>query len=201
MPKETFNNLSEEKKQRIFDAAVQEFSTRRFSEASINQIVKTAGIPRGSFYQYFKDKADLYLYMMFRIGKEKLEVADLAEALKPDADFFEVFLHLFKSLMSWAREKPLYNQIGLLMEMDDSELILKLREAMPEGINKLKALIERDQQRGLIRKDVDPELVVEMIYTLHMNLLKDYYRTGSDEELLKKVTDIIGIIKGGIASV
>ena len=30
MPKDTFINLSEEKKKRIFEAAVQEFSTRRF---------------------------------------------------------------------------------------------------------------------------------------------------------------------------
>lgn len=42
MPKETFNNLSGNKKRKIFEAAVHEFSTRRFSEASINQIVKTA---------------------------------------------------------------------------------------------------------------------------------------------------------------
>ncbi len=50
MPKDTFLNLIEEKKKRIFDAAVREFSTRCFSEASINQIVKNAGIPEGSFY-------------------------------------------------------------------------------------------------------------------------------------------------------
>ena len=50
MLKDTFSNLREEKKKRVFDATVQEFCTRRFSEASINQIVKNAGIPNGSFY-------------------------------------------------------------------------------------------------------------------------------------------------------
>ena len=64
MPKETFYNLSEEKRQRIFQAAVSEFASHKFSEASLNRIVKAAKIPWGSFYQYFEDKEDLYLYVI-----------------------------------------------------------------------------------------------------------------------------------------
>jgi AcrR family transcriptional regulator len=77
MPKDTFNNINEEKKRKIFDAAVLEFSTRRFSEASINQIVKTAGIPRGSFYQYFNYKEDIFLYMYEEIAREKPAFSDM----------------------------------------------------------------------------------------------------------------------------
>lgn len=62
MPKETFYHLSEKKKQRIMDAAKKEFSRVPLAEASIAQIIKDAGIPRGSFYQYFEDKEDLYFY-------------------------------------------------------------------------------------------------------------------------------------------
>jgi TetR/AcrR family transcriptional regulator len=65
MPKDTFFNLDEAKRNRIFEAAVDEFSQRRFSEASINQVVKNAGISRGSFYQYFQNKEDLYLYTCY----------------------------------------------------------------------------------------------------------------------------------------
>lgn len=67
MPTSTFHNLNDDKKQRIFDAAVKEFSIRRFTDASINQIIKNAGIPKGSFYQYFNDKEDIYLYMMEKL--------------------------------------------------------------------------------------------------------------------------------------
>jgi len=53
MPTNTFFHLPEEKQQRLLDAAQIEFSRHSLQEASIANIVKLAGIPRGSFYQYF----------------------------------------------------------------------------------------------------------------------------------------------------
>lgn len=201
MPKETFNNLSDEKKRKIFDAAVQEFSTRRFSEASINQIIKTAGISRGSFYQYFNDKEDIYLYMITEIGKEKLNILSHTEPLNPDADFFESYFHMTRVALKWAKTKPDYNRVGLLMEFDDSGFIAKFRELSTEGLAIIKGMVERDKQRGLIKQEIDTDLVVEMMYTLNMNLLKDIYRDGTEEDLLKRLADMYDIIKGGIARV
>ncbi len=62
MPKETFYNLSEEKRQRIINSAEKEFFRVPLSKASIANIVTRAQIPRGSFYQYFDDLNDLYHY-------------------------------------------------------------------------------------------------------------------------------------------
>lgn len=56
MPKETFLNLSEEKKKIIINAAKREFARVPFQETSIKNIVEDAGIARGSFYQYFESK-------------------------------------------------------------------------------------------------------------------------------------------------
>lgn len=67
MPRLTFFNLPEQKKQTLLDAAIEEFSRVPLSEASIANIVKAADIPRGSFYQYFEDKRDLYLYITQKI--------------------------------------------------------------------------------------------------------------------------------------
>lgn len=60
MPKNTFYHLPEKKQQRLLDAASIEFSRSTLKDASIANIVKLAEIPRGSFYQYFEDKEDLY---------------------------------------------------------------------------------------------------------------------------------------------
>lgn len=68
MPKQTFFNLPEAKRQRIIDAAKEVFYHASYEEASINQVIKLAGIPRGSFYQYFADKADLYGFLRHRIA-------------------------------------------------------------------------------------------------------------------------------------
>ena len=61
---ETFLHLPEEKKHRFLEAAWAEFTTVSFASASINQIIKEAGIPRGSFYMYFQDKEDLFRYLL-----------------------------------------------------------------------------------------------------------------------------------------
>lgn len=64
VPSTTFFNLPEEKRERLLKAAKDEFSRVPLGEASINRIVKAAGIPRGSFYMYFRDKLDLACYVM-----------------------------------------------------------------------------------------------------------------------------------------
>lgn len=64
MPSERFMRLPEEKRKRICAAAMQEFMHHPYAQVSINQIIRGAEIPRGSFYQYFEDKKDLFLYLM-----------------------------------------------------------------------------------------------------------------------------------------
>nr|WP_302600181.1 TetR/AcrR family transcriptional regulator [uncultured Cellulosilyticum sp.] len=73
MPKQTFFNLPSEKRALILEAARQEFSEVTLQEASIANIIKRAGIPRGSFYQYFEDKDDLFLYLVEEAGKDFFE--------------------------------------------------------------------------------------------------------------------------------
>lgn len=59
MPTQTFS-ICLKKNKRLIEAARIEFSRVPLKEASIANIVKLADIPRGSFYQYFEDKEDLY---------------------------------------------------------------------------------------------------------------------------------------------
>jgi AcrR family transcriptional regulator len=201
VPTDTFYNLGKDKQKKIFDAAVQEFAYKRFSEASINQIVKTAGIPRGSFYQYFNDKEDLYLYLLAEIGQEKLAVAQEVEQLKPEADFFAAMEHRFRAIMHWVKSKPLYHRIGMLMEEDESELVQKLQAQAPELVDHFIQLVERDKNRGLIRPEVDARAVINMLQVMNLHYVQDYYRTGDEEQLVQRFGELLEIIRGGIASV
>lgn len=70
MPKETFFNLTEEKRNHLLEALEEEFSRVPFYEASISNIIKTAKIPRGSFYQYFEDKEDAYFFILNKQVKQ-----------------------------------------------------------------------------------------------------------------------------------
>lgn len=92
----TFLNLSEEKKERIIHAALEEFSTRTFNDASITNIVKKADISRGSFYQYFGNKEKLYNYLVnYLYSKHR---RDLYNILKENSG------NLYDSLMIFYNE-------------------------------------------------------------------------------------------------
>ena len=64
MSTERFLRLPEEKRNRFLNAAWEEFTKTSFADVSINQIVRRAAIPRGSFYQYFTNKEDLFSYLL-----------------------------------------------------------------------------------------------------------------------------------------
>ncbi len=64
MASDTFLRLNDEKKKKLLEASFKEFSLNDFNNASINKIIKEAGISRGSFYMYFEDKKDLYFYLL-----------------------------------------------------------------------------------------------------------------------------------------
>ncbi|MFO1445034.1 TetR/AcrR family transcriptional regulator [Bacillus sp. Bva_UNVM-123] len=73
MPKQTYFNLPPEKKQRIMDATYEIFITENYEDVNIRDIAKNAGISIGSFYQYFYDKDDLYLYFFNCIEKKYMD--------------------------------------------------------------------------------------------------------------------------------
>ena len=66
MPSKTFFHLPAEKRERLLLAAAEEFARVPYAEASINRMIRAAGIPRGSFYMYFRDKEELFHYLLKR---------------------------------------------------------------------------------------------------------------------------------------
>lgn len=98
MPKQTFLNLPQAKQQHLLDVAQQAFSKAPFNKVSIASIVTAAKIPRGSFYQYFEDKADLYDYLIADLRHTSLE--DWQGILKKqDGDLFVAFREYFGQLL------------------------------------------------------------------------------------------------------
>jgi AcrR family transcriptional regulator len=62
----TFSNLPPEKQEKIVAAAVREFARHGYKKASINTIVRDAGIAKGSLYQYFHNKEVLFVFIFER---------------------------------------------------------------------------------------------------------------------------------------
>ena len=115
---ETFRRLPEEKRKRFLDAAWAEFNRVPIAEVSINQIVQKAGVPRGSFYQYFTDKDDLFWYLMQSVGNhyigEYRKVIQQAEG-----DIFRAQQMAFDGLTGdGLKDDPLFERCLRLLQLN-----------------------------------------------------------------------------------
>ncbi len=97
-------------KQKIIDAALQEFSEKRFAEASMNTICSTGKISKGIIYHYFKDKDELYLVCV-KACFDNL-TGYMEEHMELDSDDMEENLQrYFDVRINFFAENPLYLKI------------------------------------------------------------------------------------------
>lgn len=91
----TFEQIEPEKRERILNAALDEFSHNSYKNASTNGIVKKAGISKGLLFHYFNSKKEFYLsvyqYFLAFILEEYYK--------KIDADNKDILLRLRQSIM------------------------------------------------------------------------------------------------------
>ncbi len=169
MPTPTFMNLPEEKRQRVVEAAICEFGANTYHLASVSKLVRRAGIAKGSFYQYFADKLDLYTYLLELAAQDKLEVISAAvESLGDEADFIEVLRAAMQAGVEFATSRPGLTAVGLnLLKESDSEVVAAVMSRL--GARRRDVLGEwfaRAQRQGQIDAGIDPGVAVHMVTVL-----------------------------------
>lgn len=153
MPKQTFFNLKEEKKEKIEKALIKEFSNNTFEKASISNIIAEANIPRGSFYQYFEDKEDAIYYIINKyLEKEKNRIYQYL--LKNKGDIFETAINIYEDTAK-ITEKNENEELfkNILQELkknninvfDEHKKILKSKKTIEKMINKTELNIENEE--------------------------------------------------------
>ncbi|MFX1342535.1 MAG: TetR/AcrR family transcriptional regulator, partial [Promethearchaeota archaeon] len=68
-------------KKRIVDAAIQVFAEKGYHQAKMTDIAKKLGVSKGTIYQYFKSKEDLFKAVV-QIPLEKVREEPIAELLE-----------------------------------------------------------------------------------------------------------------------
>ena len=89
---------------------------------SVSRIVNRAGIAKGSFYQYFEDKKDCYLYLLELAAREKTSF--LHQSPPPDAvnGIFDTLRWLLKAGVRFEFSKPQLSRISHRAVFDDVPL-------------------------------------------------------------------------------
>lgn len=206
MPKETFFNLPQEKRARIEQAAIEEFGSYPFDASSVNRIVERAEIAKGSFYQYFIDKKDLYKHIMDLIITRKLEYMSPLLQNPFGLDVFTLLHELYASGLSFALNNPVLLEIGNKLLSDPSHALYG--EVL--GENKQKSdqfflqILQAAQARGEIRQGLDLPMVAYLLTTLNI-AVSDYYAQRTEKrvyspEMMGDIEKFIDIVRFGIAN-
>ena len=104
MPRPTFFNLPPDRRELLVEAAIAEFSARSYAEASLSRIARSTGIAKGSFYQYFDDKLDLYRWLLCDEAPRRKR-AFLGAASESD-DFWAKLTRFIERGMAFLVEHP-----------------------------------------------------------------------------------------------
>lgn len=108
---EQFDKIDSEKRGRIIEAALSEFSSMGYNAANINVIAKKAGISIGSMYQYFASKENLFLTVM----DEAYTVIEnaISGIEKQEGSLFDKLDRIIGYVQKYSREYKLLNQVYL----------------------------------------------------------------------------------------
>jgi AcrR family transcriptional regulator len=171
MPTETFLKLAEEKRNAFIEIALKEFADHNYDTASINRIIKELNIARGSVYQYFTDKLDLWLYLKAYSEQQKLKhIQSLDRSKYPD--FWTYYEDLFTKGITFDIEQPLCSRFLYRIAYKESS------KDVAEYINnwQVKAReiftvwVENEKTNGFINKNVRTETAVQFILSVSSSI-------------------------------
>ncbi|HZW04437.1 MAG TPA: TetR/AcrR family transcriptional regulator, partial [Anaerolineaceae bacterium] len=156
MPLTTFFNLPETKRQKILDYAIAEFAQYDYDSASISRIVARAGIAKGSLYQYFVDKRDLYHYLLEFAAQKKTELLANARPPDPAMGVIDTIHWLFHEMASFQFRYPDLAKIGYRAVYGKSPLPHDVVDHAAQSTRQyFVELIEGGKKRGEIRPEID----------------------------------------------
>lgn len=163
MPKPTFHNLPDDKRERFVEAALDEFSRNPYDRASITAIVARLGIAKGSVYQYFDDKLDLFTWLVHEAGRRKVDA--LTVQTLDSGPFFERLRAMYAAGLVFWRTHPRWARLGLrVIEPSRDPRLEALRKAQAGAAHGwLKAQVLAAISAGELRSDLDADDAAHLI--------------------------------------
>ena len=157
-----FNTSKPEKQKQIINAAIKEFVRNGFEKASTNEIVKRANISKGSLFNYFNSKKDLYLYLIEYSSKAIVNLNEEIDLSETD---------LFKRIERVALQKfyvqQKYPQAFEFLASTKQEESVEVKDIIKQRLNPIynQAInkLYKDIDYSKFREGVDIEKAIEIL--------------------------------------
>jgi len=185
----------------LFEAALEEFATRGYEAASINTILKAAGMSKGQYYYHFAGKEELYFALIDLLLARKRDF--LAERMKPadlEGDIFTIFRAWVHHGVAFARAEPAISRFSERMAGEQGSPIYEkiMQRYNFEENDLMSQLIEGAFARGEFREDLPFPFIKRTIGYLftHVAQIADLHEATTFE---KNLHYLIEFMKSGLS--
>lgn len=185
----------EQRADRILDAAAELMLRWGYDKTTIDDIVRLAGVPKGTIYLHWKTREDLFLALMEREYIRLTRDIQQRIASDPDGGTLQGFT---KHSMLATMKSPLMKAV-LLRDSDLMGEWMRKEYARPsysEQIAQSLALIEHYRARGIVRDDIDVRKQAYMLdaITIGFLVIEEYMPDDfkySDEEVAEMTAEAV----------
>jgi TetR/AcrR family transcriptional regulator len=177
MISESFAKLEPDRQERILKAALNEFARKGYERASTNNIVKEAGIAKGTLFYYFKNKQALFDYLVEYV-LDYVETEYLARLDFSEPDFLTRYWKAAQiKLESYLKDKEAFEFLGSLYLRRETEGLWQRLDAMYQ---QAMAKMFENLDTSLFRTDIAAEYAIK---------LTAWAMEGYQSELLARLQD------------
>ncbi len=172
MPSATFEKLTARKRTTFIAAFLEEFASKTYEEASISTVVKQLGIAKGSVYQYFEHKMDLFLYLKQHAEQQKMQHAN--QVLRANyPDFWAYLRVLYEQGIDFDRAYPLETRFLYNLQQQSSTLLRPMVEEWQErGVAIYTQMMKEEMEQGYFRTDLTPKALAHFILAVSEGISK-----------------------------
>ena len=152
--------MPEAKRVLVEEAAIDEFAENSYQSASISKIVAQASIAKGSFYQYFADKHDLYQHLLSIAQKKKIEMVSKMSQPSMSMDTFGYLRWMIQVAVMFEMRHPKLARIERQAFFDAP--VTASVDSETEGTNDPVARFREFLMQGIMHDDIATWVDVEM---------------------------------------
>ena len=178
---------------RIIKESIDLFDKKGFSKTSIQDIVDTIGVTKGTFYYYFKSKQELLMDIHLNYIKELLSEQEVIlndEYLSSKVKMNKLTYLIIKNIKVHGKSARVFNRE--FRHLDDKQLRL-INDYRKEFRINLQRLLGEGIEKGEFRNDLRSDIVIFGILGMVNRSYNWYDPDGevSEEELVSTYMDII----------
>lgn len=205
MPLERFYRLSEEKKQVIRQAAINEFTRVPIDKVSINRIIKEADISRGSFYTYFEDKWDL-LRCIFEEWQRQMRQFCMDSIKKYNGNIWMLLEGFLDRALIFCGQNGSFEFIKNVMAHSNSEDMFSGFSAHMDVCNEEQDrlelwMYEQVDKSGFISQEYEDFHRFLMLAMSSMAMaMRDFYQGQSKEQVRTEFVKKLELLRHGVCS-